>query len=296
MSGEENKESNFDFLAKGNPLSLSKNKKYFGNSSICHYTTVGAMDNILLKEEFHFSNYENLNDLHERCYIEKNNRIFIGCFCSGNTERIPLWYLYSGIDGHGCRFRFTESKMRMFLSNIKTVYPVINGESDRSKPIEIGKDADIFCGWVYYVKSDKTVKFKGKKYLVSDIDKIKDDKILRYFIKDYEWEYEREFRILIMLHDNKNCDIKIAVPMDISTISILFAPEAGDDFREQSLHLPGFTKYTYNLCSKSKLGINMNLAKHNKDAFLNYISINNEQQYVCEKLKCKSQFIKGEKI
>ncbi len=66
-----------------------------------------------------------MNDQEEaNRHLKDQERVFALCFCNSNTEKIPLWYLYSGLSGKGAALGFTAAKMMKWLESIQTVYGV----------------------------------------------------------------------------------------------------------------------------------------------------------------------------
>lgn len=79
-------------------------------------------------------------------------------FCASDSEKIPLWYLYSGINGKGARLRITKGKFNILL---KTPY-VLD---------DTGKNYTIEHGYIYYVK-EKDIKYRNNFLLFQAILKI----------------------------------------------------------------------------------------------------------------------------
>ncbi len=109
--------------------------------------------------------------------------------------------------------------------------------------------------------------YKQKFYEISDYDKNYSD---FYFLKDYPWNYEKEFRIVIIDKENRNFD-KLLLPIP-KTIAKNMTLKVGKNFLPENYDLPmSKSKIKY-----SSLKIEMNLLERHKDEVLNYIK---QEQY-----------------
>lgn len=261
-----------------------------------HYTRVENVLKILSGDEsgncfFHISNLLCMNDVNEATlHRENGDHIHSFCLCCSKHEKIPLWYLYSGICGKGARIGFTPGKMLQFLRSIDTVYPVVGGQPDYEKPLKIHRDFEMQCGWVYYLMDGRNRVFYRNEYY--PIEVVRPETMGKcYFIKDYPWEYEREFRIVI---ENKTEEsfLKIALPLPkelIPTLEIMFAPEHLLTEEEKTEFIKLGIKEEKLM--PSGLKIHMDLLKQNKEYILNQM---NEW---CEEDSCESlcAYIYGKK-
>ncbi len=176
-----------------------------------------------------------------------------------------MWYLYAGISGNGIRLRFTPSKMKAFIHSIKTIKPVYSNKCDDQRDfpdvLDLGDDFTISYGRIFYTKEDShQIKHKGKWYYLKDEYELFEKE--NYYIKDYPWEYEKEFRIVFDLssYANKHGSLpfeKISIPFNREDVKLMFAPEITN--REQVLTQPGFQKYFASIIETSKLDISMGL-------------------------------------
>lgn len=250
----------------------SKAKKL--NKHFYHYTTIDSANNILFGDErgnhfFFMSNLINMNDLNEsKLHDENGNRLHCFCSCCTDSEKIPLWYLYSGICGNGVRLGFTAGKMINFLNSINVIYPVKNNKTIYTKPLKINEDFDMSCGWIFYLDNDKCkVIYKNTSYIVESMN----EEILKnnFFVKNYPWKYEHEFRIIIK---NKTDELfeKVALPIPsdlVSELEIMFAPECILAKEEAKRYVSKGIKHEK--IKKSKLSINMDLLNRNRNDILN---------------------------
>jgi hypothetical protein len=264
-----------------------KDKKRFGSSSFCHYTKVNSLDSILQSEAIWVSKLTQMNDLNEKKRYEKMglDSFFGLCFCNSDSEKIPMWYLYAGISGNGARIRLTPAKLKWFLDSIKVVYPVYSGTA-QPKELQINRDCVMKIGWVFYTKKDRsnTVKYKNKWYNVQRecvgeasvnqeilSEEYKNFEKNNYFIKDYPWEYEKEFRIIFDFSKYKEkhgcVDFdKISVPINIKDFKLMLAPEIKN--LENVFTMPGFKKFIRNSIEQSGLSISMGLLGKDVDGII----------------------------
>ncbi|MBQ6755734.1 MAG: TIR domain-containing protein [Oscillospiraceae bacterium] len=137
----------------------------------------------------------------------------------------------------------------------------------------IGNNDDGY-GWIFYVKDDShNIKFKGKFYNVGNDYSIFEKN--NYFIKDYPWEYEREFRLVFDLTNAENkygklTFDKIIIKFNPKDISLMFAPEIIN--KSQVLEQTGFKKYLATLIDDSKLDISMGLLGKDIEGIINSLS------------------------
>jgi len=149
-----------------------------------------------------------MNDQQE-CDWHKDvkERVYALCFCNTDTESIPMWYLYSGIAGEGIRIAITPKKMLPFIKSISKVYPIYGKNEDKEHPLIKDDDFVLEYGWVYYVGHKKVI-YNNKAYTRLDKNdnaaEAEFSEFLKanFFVKDYEWNYEKEFRIVFRLKEN----------------------------------------------------------------------------------------------
>lgn len=266
-----------------------------------HYTSVDSLKSILKGDEksqsfLFLGSLANMNDINEaNLHKEVAHKTFLFCACSTDSERIPLWYLYAGISGNGARLCFTKEKMLKFFKRIEKVYPVSNYKVDYSKELKVDQDFELQCGYVYYVKDDKSViKHNTKYHYIKSFD----DELLinNYFIKDYPWEYEKEFRIVIQIKGDEVYEkVAIPIPEDIKKqLKITSAPEYQFSEEEKDEFVSyGIKKENI---GASKLTINMNLLRNNQkniiaqiESWCDETSCDKVCEYIKNKKKCKEE-------
>ena len=232
-----------------------------------------------IKPHFRISSFAEMNDKQECNWHEKEkNSVYALCFSHSDSESIPMWYLYSGISGEGIRIGITPLKMEEFIENINTVFPIFNGKIDMNHPLYIEEDFTLEYGWVYYL-GHKNIYYRKDIYVrqeSNDDIALEEFKKNNFFVKDYEWNYEKEFRIVFHLRDS----IQIEFPKQIALffnkdemmkrgggLSAMMAPELENiptSVIADELGLPE-RKIT-----KSKLHIRMNLINRNRTSIIEH--------------------------
>ena len=97
-----------------------------GDKKFCHYTSLDNARKIVNSGTIRLSKFSQMNDITEsKKHSGQEKQIFSTCFCHSSARSIPMFYLYSGIDGKGCRLEFTAAKIREILK-VAEIYPVNN--------------------------------------------------------------------------------------------------------------------------------------------------------------------------
>ena len=184
-----------------------------------------------------------------RLHEDRKGDIFVQSFCNSDTEKIPMSYLYGGISGKGASIGFTPSVMLAYILSIRSVKELVrqgDGSFAPGETLEVGKDKDfeLQTGWVFYTKyrKDKNgnvdresyarVCYRNTFYNVEDPEAFFRD---NYFIKDYPWEYEKEFRVVLINRTGRVIEkIQIDLPEEFRTkknrkIKVRLGPEISSD-------------------------------------------------------------------
>lgn len=261
-----NTKIDFKELLNKNRPDLTGKLKSFSSTDFWYYTSFDTASNILYSNSFWVSNLSMMNDESEKELHRSNSKkVHALCFCNSNTEKIPMWYLYAGLAGQGVSIGFTPAVMRDFIKSIDYV-KVVGSKTILEKNI----DFELQVGWVFYRKHDNVVKCKGKFYEIPESDAVAfaED---NYFIKDYPWEYEKEFRFIFV---NKT-DVpvpRLAVEFSDSTLSklkIRLGPEMNkEDVQEKIFKDKGFKKYLFHKLLNSNLKIKMDLLNRNRKSIV----------------------------
>ena len=265
--------SSSNLLAK-NPAKLPVHAKDFSRYSFWQYTRLELADLILSAGSFRISNLNGMNDLDEAKMHETNrDRVFVLCFCNSDTEKIPMWYLYSGLTGKGAAIGFTPGNMLKWLKSIQRGEITIRGikagqKKDEGKVLMVENDIDFKFGWVYYQPKAEPQRlfYRNKWYCTDDVDAFQKD---NYFIKYYPWEYEREYRLVFITEEPYEA-IFVDIPEEINNAAkVKLAPELteAEVKNHRCLKKIGQSlKPAY-----SGLSIRMNLFNRNKQCLLDYI-------------------------
>ena len=190
----------------------NENEKYGENRAyyhdrFFHYTKLKNIDSILKSRSFLLSNCGNSNDPMEKDIKDKENS-FILCFSTGINENLPMWYLYSGVDGMGGCLSFTKSLIYDLVENaaFSVVCKKSDGSSDEAELVR-GIDFDIALQDVIYAKvgtldNDTDIKYNTRvihEFSNDEFKKFKDENSA--FVKSLIWYYEKETRLLVNLKD-----------------------------------------------------------------------------------------------
>lgn len=283
------------------------NSRGFSNYTFWQYTSVDSIGKILGGNCFWVNNIAAMNDLHETELHERDKQdIFVQCFCNSNSEKIPMWYLYGGIAGKGASLGFTPRVMLDYIRSIKRVtelvYDPAKGTYVEGEQFETGSDFELQVGWVFYADYELPVKpwpkdsnvvrvsYFNKFVNVEDAEQFFDG---NYFVKDYPWEYEKEFRLVFINRTGNKIDkIKIDIPQAFREsrnrkLKIKLAPEISNS-TDASSGASEFEKYAGELAevaakngyqvsvARSKLKINMDLLGRSKRDVNEYIGRNPE--------------------
>lgn len=238
--------------------------------SFWHYTTAETVKKILNGGTLQLSNLLSANDKHEKT-THNGNPLFVTCFCNSSSEKIPLWYLYSGIEGKGASIKFTPSVMLELIKSINTA-TLLYGENG-AITLTSNTDFTVKYGWIYYRVSSnpKEINYKNQWYVLMDSDT---PNIESCFIKDYPWEYEKEFRIVIEITNknihryiNDKSKISIKLPeLTIHKLEVKLAPEFNTSNIELEKYKNKLKELGISSVTSSDLAIKMNLLEryHNE--------------------------------
>ena len=274
-----------------NPRYIPKMAKNLSKSSFWYYTRLNTADKILDSNSFWVSNIGDMNDLDElELHQQDKGNIYALCFCNSNTEKIPMWYLYSGIAGKGAALGFTPKRMLTFLRSVEKIQGVIG--DDETEDLIIGRDVQLRFGWIYYrQQSDPNrVFYKNKWYMLSDSADFVED---NYFLKNYPWEYEREFRLLfINMTNTKYKHLIIPIEKQLcEELQLRLAPEMKSSELKSHKELKCIGKNSRSVPEHSKLKIKMDLFRRNKESLPEYLL-----EYLSEELSKDNPGIKPEAL
>lgn len=205
------------------------------STKFCHYTSKENAANILNSETLYLSRLDQMNDGDEKnSHLSETNQLFVASFCHSEARSIPLFYLYSGIDGKGCRIEFTDAKLKKMIEEA-SIFPV-NSAMKRMKKSYDQNAYDIYVGWVNYIASSGYYAYKGKEqkrfmdYNSAMIAMMQQNR--QYFVKNSIWKYEQEFRIVVKFKkpiDYTHIALKFNVKENDRGISVVVGPENTED-------------------------------------------------------------------
>ena len=258
-------------LKEQNPQFIPKLAGDLSRSDFWYYTRLTTADQILDGNSFWVNRISNMNDLDEMdLHYQEKDKIFALCFCNSNTEKIPMWYLYSGITGKGAALGLTPGCMHNFLRSLEEVEGI--KEDDTKETLKINRDIYLQFGRVYYQDQHdhKRIMYKGKWYELSNPADFENN---NYFIKKYPWEYEMEFRLVFINRTNiayKRLIVNIPESMK-SRIKLRLAPELSI---KELFKIKGLNYINNNMSPvpiQSELKIQMDLLRRNKNSLPEYL-------------------------
>lgn len=270
-----------------------KGKKYY------HYTSLDAVDAILRDKQFVISNVQRFNDkIDAKQFGDENEqkKFFSLCFSRGTEENLPLWYMYSGVDGKGGRLCFTCDKIQKLISdklaNGELRFSLWKYDYDHNKKInkicnlQDGVNCKIKLHDVLYYRfeekgGEKKVRLKFNTMTnngaidVAQFEKYRNDNC--GFNKSLIWFYEKEERLLIEIigeHTNeikseKDCAVICKIDDIIKHAKITTAPEIND--KEELKEYTSISSFIFDSSS-------VNLSEHHGDI----------EMKICDKCKYKN--------
>lgn len=173
--------------------------KYF------HYTNLDAVNEILKNKGFWLSNVGGFNDTVDTEQFGAGPQPFFAlCFSTGIHENLPLWYLYSGVDGRGARIQFTPVGIRDLLRDGSfSLCRIREHQAEQIMPLERGETMDLsFQDVIYAQPSDKEGMY-ALKYNTMTNYRLTAEEFEAYrskhvgFCKGLIWFYEKETRLLV---------------------------------------------------------------------------------------------------
>lgn len=226
----------------------------YQHSKYFHYTDLNAVDGILKNKGFWLSNVSRFNDTMDTEQFGAGPQPFFSlCFSTGIHENLPLWYLYSGVDGRGARIQLTSVGIRDLIQNGSFSLCRINGDhkADQIMLLKRGETMELtFRDVIYAHLQDKEGKYALKYNTMTNYQfTAKEFESYRSqhagFCKGLIWFYEKETRLLVRLKGiaeaewkqriktNPEDDLRVVLSFDKSLykrIKITLAPNiSGED-------------------------------------------------------------------
>ncbi|MCQ2495741.1 MAG: DUF2971 domain-containing protein [Lachnospiraceae bacterium] len=278
------------FPAKNSAKSLDSylEGREFSHDRYCHYTSLEALEKIIESHSLLIFCVDGFNDVKDSAQYgdnEKQKKYFALCLSTGINENLPLWYLYSGLNGKGGSISFTKNQIKKVIDNAK--FSLVE-ENDSGfvdfQNLEENKDFHImFKDLVYADEKEGRVSLKYNtqtNYIFStDEWKIYRESNIG-FVKGLIWYYEKETRLQICLEDHilskmdlsKKYAVRMSIPEnDFMKAKVTLGPEITDATISSDIaaysnlkafvwktSAMGLSKYAgtieMNLCGKCKKG------------------------------------------
>lgn len=183
--------------------------RVFGKKSgtICHYTSYESLVMILSNRSLRLSRYDLMNDIAEKqlSKCEDGDCRYIISFTGTTTENVAMWALYGKHSSLKLRLEFSRSALIQSINNNFYFDPRKTQQipvwSTYTVPSDCTKKAFTLSDVVYYDRQKNRFRLSGKPLANIDVtpDRISE---LAGTIKYDAWEYEREARAAVVLHQN----------------------------------------------------------------------------------------------
>ncbi len=198
------------------------------HGSYAHYTTLEVLDSLIKNRRWWLtratsSEFDDLIESRKYGDEETLKNLFFVSFSYSQSESAAMWRLYSECDENAARLSLTKTALRDWLVAIKSkqdvkAYPVIGGEVQESLPITI---EDAFVHDVIYasVEDDGGKHLRAKSLCwndkftkaVADLGRKRKSVMASGVLKDYEWRFEYESRLVVKVSDEPWIKDRIAV-------------------------------------------------------------------------------------
>ena len=193
----------FDKLKSSDDLNEYFSDKSYHHSNYYHYTNLKGIEGIIGSKCFFVSQVEAFNDTVDTEHFENQKSSFVLCFATGVHENLPMWYMYSGVDGKGGRLSFTKDSVRKIVEQSEYILC----EKGSGKRICVLTEDDYeksFEDVLYYSQENKSknvvLRYNNMMNKFIDTDVFKEYQSAHpYVIKDNVWFYEKETRLVIKL-------------------------------------------------------------------------------------------------
>lgn len=258
-------------------------ERAFRHTNYYHYTTLQSINSILESKTLWLSPLSrSANDVAEReRYKKLGENIFSVCFSTGTSESLPLWYLYSGIDGGGARL---ELKKKSFEKLIKNGVDISLAEMEPNNKIKIKnrlklekEDYKLYTQDIVYIGKDSQNKDKYRikynnetKNDVSQkcVEQIKEE--YQRFTKGLIWFYEKETRLQVeitnteLLDENKEYRVILSLEKVYEDIALRLAPEFDKVETKLINQYAGIRKFVSSKIQKSEYAGEMEMGLKDK--------------------------------
>lgn len=233
----------FGELKSMNELEEYLGGREYGHGGYFHYTTLDIINNILQEKEFWISNVSNFNDELDKQQFNQQNLFYSLCFSTGVNENLPLWYLYSGMDGRGGRLGLSKAYIKRLIEHgTYTLYEMDGNSKNTKSAMQLVNDISMKIEFrdMLYQRTDFGDKaFLKYNTMTNHIISSEDVDIYNNchpgFSKGLIWYYEKETRLLVKLigdaaahvqnQNDKEYVVVLKIPDDVyKKIKIRLAP------------------------------------------------------------------------
>lgn len=260
-------------------------ERAFHHTSYYTYSSLENIDNILCGGTIWLTwlGESTTNDTVDSEYYKDKQNLFSVCFSTGTSETLPLWYLYSGIDGKGARLEMPKKWFKS-LAELDSV-ELVSFQKDNPKNViaqtKVKKgDFEVKIHDILYIGKDSRnegtyrIKYNGQALN----NRSKDDYIFLTnsyggFYKGLIWFYEKETRIQIAINEElltPGTSYRLEIPIEnyMNKINVRVGPEMTAESMEELLKMKGYKKFMQKKIEKSdyegtiKMGLKRKLCKN----------------------------------
>ena len=176
----------------------------YSHGDYCHYTSIDTINKILEGKTFRLTSVTGFNDTMDTGQFgDAAGDYFSLCFSTGVNENLPLWYLYSGINGKGGRIQMTKDAVRSLIENGRfRLCRSAPTEYQDFPELEPGNDMELEFRDMVYVRELEESKTCSLKYNTMTNYQVPKEEFRKYkenhcgFCKGLIWYYEKETRLL----------------------------------------------------------------------------------------------------
>ena len=231
----------FPSISTANDLEVYLRGREYNHANYFYYSASSIINSILGGHAFWLSNVKDVNDLLDAEQFIEPDYSFMLCFSTGINENLPLWYLYSGLDGKGARIRLTKTGVRDLIQNGEFFIAEFLGKRGIGKEIKLDrKDLSMEFGDIIYAKETPAAKYTTLKYNTMTNYSLPSAEWKAFqnkhngFSKGLIWYYEKETRLVVRLTGKaqkmieKGKQYKLLLHFEeplLKKMQIMFAPQ-----------------------------------------------------------------------
>lgn len=211
-------------------LAMMKNKG-IQHQWYCHYTSLDKLKMMLDTKMMYLTRCSSLrfNDTIEAKKYgtgDEARKRYIGCFSIGKPEIVAMWGLYCPPTYKAIRLMFSKRIMKEWAKKIE-VFKIGDGKGEDGY-IAFNSAKAYFSDIVYAsVRGDdgnpnrtNILSWEGQySWRVNDLEKQKTCVEATGCVKDYEWRYEREMRLIVSVQGDGDAGERIAVRLPDSVLA-----------------------------------------------------------------------------